>query len=241
MLEKMKKIINSLILNKEYDKESCRGAVLLVEATIVLPIVFFVIFFIICLGNAYYVRAYMQSIADKYAIQAANYARCENLLYIEEGGDLMKMDLNPYQFSVSSKLKNTMNQRVKSAVNSKNVSLFGSMKPTRIGSGSQSDYVKFYNGIFDSYAEVEIEYNLNMMPVLGSIKIASTKVTAKAKAQINDSPSFIRNLDMVKDLATDFLQTDTGKNLVGKLKGNFTKVTSNITDALKNFMNFFKK
>lgn len=237
----MKNMVNQCkyrnIINKEYDKESCNGAVLLVEATIVFPIVFFVIFFIICIGNSYFVKSYMQKVADNNAIIAANYARTEYLMDVNENKvSIMDMDLNPYQMKTSDKVKQHMNGIIDREAKSKSCTIFKSMAPTGISSGSQSDYAVFVNGFFESYVNVEIKYTLNLIPLFDNFGIGSVDCTAKATARINNNTSFIRNADMLKDVFVDFLQTEKGKEISGKIKGKIEEITS----GLKKFLNIFK-
>ena len=215
------------------------GAVLIVEAAIVFPIVFMLVFYIFSLGNKYYINAYMEKIAKENAVIAANYATNELILLTEtDGFTLEKHDVNPYQYSVSSKLKNAMNTKVADELKSSSISLFASMAPTGISDYSGgTNYVKFNWGLFASTATVEIKYTINPLPLVSNFGIASAEYKAYGVANINDTVEFARNLDLLKDIFTDFTQTEKGKELTGKAAGKVKEIVSKLKGALE----FFKK
>ena len=215
------------------------GAVLIVEAAIVFPIVFMVVFLIFCLGNKYYINACMEKIAKENAIIAANYATNELILLTEtDGFTLEKHDVNPYQYSVSSKLKNAMNTKVADELKSSSISLFASMAPTDISDYSGgTNYVKFNWGLFASTATVEIKYNVSPLPLIKNFGIASAEYKAYGVANINDTVEFARNLDLLKDIFTDFTQTEKGKELTGKAAGKVKEIVSKLKSALDFFKN----
>lgn len=82
------------------------GAVAIVEATFVFPIMFFVLFFIMMMGNIYYQQARIDDIVSRYAIIGA--AKVTNPLRnnLEEGKamitDSEQVDAEPYRYLFGS-------------------------------------------------------------------------------------------------------------------------------------------
>ena len=210
------------------------GAVLIVEAAIVFPIVFFTMFFIICMGNAYYIRSCMDSIAQTTAVEAANYASNENLLTIMREGYYYKdRNVDPYRYTVSQYLKDSVDEVVKKRTDSKDNSILAAMLPKNV-----SYSVKFDSGLFGSSVTVEIDYTISVMPLVKkNLGIADVEYTSRAVANITDSVEFIRNLDMLRDFYTDFTQTETGKKVVGTVKGKIEELVGKINSMFE----FFKK
>ena len=63
-------------MKNEYCSESQSGAMTIIEATFVFPIMFFIVFFMIMAGDIYFQQARVERIVTETAISAAS--RCEN-------------------------------------------------------------------------------------------------------------------------------------------------------------------
>lgn len=218
-------------------KENEKGAVLLVEAAIVFPIVFLVVFFIISLGNTYYIMAYMDSVANENAVLAANYASNETLIEIYKSGyNLTDHDIDPYKYTVSDTVTNYINSKISSEVNNESNTILSSMAPFSIkGAEGSNKYLDYEWGLFSSTFKVEITYKVSMIPLLKSFGITTAEYKSVATANINDNVEFIRNLDLLRDIFTDFTQTEQGSRLVNKAAGKVKEIISKLGDML-NFL-----
>jgi len=77
------------------------GAVAIVEASFVFPIMFIILFFLIYMGNAFYVKAQVESVVEKYAIEGSNYCADPILSTIKEYGNvpsLSSLKTEPYRY-----------------------------------------------------------------------------------------------------------------------------------------------
>lgn len=227
-----------ICMRREQNEEYLCGAVHIVEATIVFPVVFLVLFFIFVLANTYYVQAYMDKVAKECAVEFANDARNELVWQIEENnGYLKELELNPYQFfGVSKELEGQSNRIVKNRVNSSKATIIPSMAAydIRDKKGGTADFVSFDTGFLSSEVKVEIHYRIRLLPLLKQYGIGTPEYVAYGSATISDSVEFIRDIDMVKDIITDFLQTPKGEELSGDVK----QIIDDITKKFKKFFNF---
>ena len=215
------------------------GAVTLVEATIVFPIVFFVMIIIMFIGNIYYTRAYMDKVASTYATVAGRYLANETLYEINKDGGsytLTDHDLNPYAqiFGVDDEVGNYLEKQVKTAAKSTANTLFATMQPYSIKGAEGGSFVNIENGFFGASVNVEINYKIRLLSGYSFFNfIPELSYTARAEVTAIDSPELIRNIDMIYDFYLDFSRTETGQQFNEKIGTIFTKV--------KEMFNFFKK
>ena len=82
------------------------GAVAIVEATFVFPIMFFVLFFIMMMGNIYYQQARIDDIVSRYAIIGAEKVTNPLRDNLEEGKTMItdseQVDAEPYRYLFGS-------------------------------------------------------------------------------------------------------------------------------------------
>lgn len=84
--------------------ESQKGAVMIIEATFVFPIMFFIVFFMIMAGNIYFQQARVERIVTEAALEAAS--KCENpmLDYVKDKAIATDPDnegIKPYRYIFS--------------------------------------------------------------------------------------------------------------------------------------------
>lgn len=94
-----------------------KGALIL-EATIVFPVMFFILLFLIYTGNMFYIRSQVDSIASRGAIQAAAYVADPMLEEVKESGSVPRSinNVQPYHSLLGNdvgKIQNKMNEGVK--------------------------------------------------------------------------------------------------------------------------------
>lgn len=188
--------------NKIIDRES--GAVQIVEATFVFPVMFIILFFLIFMGNAFYVKAQVESVVEKNAIHGANYCAdplLATMLEYDHLPSLSEMKTEPYRyiFGGMDDEENKINKAVESEINGKSSTFFKSMKPELVGATSKIS--KFNNYIVYSTFSVEVKYKLKFpIRFLGKTSPTIMTITSRSEVPVNDTAEFIRNTDMVIDL-----------------------------------------
>lgn len=197
-------------------KKSERGAVTIVEATIVFPIVFLVLFLLIYLGNAYYLKSHVDSYVEQYAIMGA--AECADpILY---NGSIptssSAVSVKPYRYiftgymdQVSAGITSEMQGKLKT-------SGFFSNMPMRVTSMAEADVNIFYSTFI-----VEAEMKIQMPIKILDIELDILKFNSRAEVPIVDTGEFIRNVDM----ALDFIESNQAiQEGMSKVKDFMSKI-----------------
>lgn len=108
----------------------------IVEATIIFPIMFIVLFFLIYMGNAFYLKARVESVVKQEAIIGANYCADPMLETIKQTGsvpDLNVLKTEPYRYifggmdSIESKISQSIQKELGAT---KNVGFFKKYETT---------------------------------------------------------------------------------------------------------------
>ena len=210
-----------LRLNKLRERLRQNRGHLVVESTFVYPLMFFVLFFLMFLGNMFYLRARIDSMVTQEAIRyAAEYAN-PNLAAFEEeipttveGKELTK-DLYRYIniFSKEENLDTELSDRI-----GETSGYFTGMNPDNI-------VIKEYRAknyvIYQSYV-VEVTYELKTpIKFLFDDDYLTLDMTARAEVPVTDTAEFIRNVDMAVDLVE---RTEAGTKLTEKINDTYAKV-----------------
>lgn len=193
-----------------------KGAVLIVEATIVFPIVFFVVFLIIFYGNVFYQRSRIDNYVSSYAQWGAQ--QCADPLFdgVVSRGSVSRstgdMDIKPYRNFGSM---NDIELKVISKIGekSKGAGFFKGMQPKNMNVTA-----KYTNHIIYSNFEVEAKYNIEFPITLLGTKIKLSTMSAYEEVPVSDPAEFIHNINMAKD----FIQSN-----------------KKIQDAIKKVKDFF--
>lgn len=197
---------------KKLNSES--GAVQVVEATFVFPIMFIVLFFLIYMGNAHYIKAQIESIVETYAIQGANYCADPILETIKDKNivpSLSSVKIEPYRyiFGGMSEIEHKMGSAVESEIRGKSTSFFSNMKPKL--KTSSANIAKFNNYVVYSSFSIEVKYIVEFpIRFFGSNSPSLLEIHARAEMPVNDAAEFIRNTDMVIDF---FYGTKIGEKI----------------------------
>lgn len=212
-------------MNKAKDET---GAVQIVEAAFVFPIMFIILFFLIYMGNAFYVKAQVESVVEKYAVQGANYCADPILSTLKTYDavpslDSLKTEPYRYLFGGMSSIETEIRNSVESEISGKTSSFFKNMQPQLIG--SSSDIAKFNNYVVYSTFSVQVKYKV-CFPIrfFGYDAPSVLEISSRAEVPVNDTAEFIRNTDMVIDL---FHGTKIGQKI--------SDVFGKINDFLSNF------
>lgn len=210
--------------------KNSRGAVI-VEATFVFPIMFFIVLLMIFLGNAYYQRSQIEAVVTEAAFEGA--ARCTDPFhtYVEKNDSIPSfgsVKYQPYRYifggmtAVESEIKAEMEQKLKG----KTESVFKGMRPQfKKCEADYSSYVVY--STFSTQVDYEIVFPIKM---IFSDYIPIFKFKARAEVPVNDTPDFVRNVDMVVDYVK---QSGIGDKVANTIADKFTKI--------KNFFSEFGK
>lgn len=197
-----------------------KGAVQIVEATFVFPIMFIILFFLIYMGNAYYVKAQIEAIVAENAIKGANYCVDPILQTIKEEGTIPKLsdlNLDPYRyFSGMNGIEEKISREVEEEIEGTMVSLFRNMEPVvktrRVDIAKYNNYLVY--STFSVGVKCEIEFPIKF---LGRSTPNILVINSYSEIAVNDTAEFIRNTDMVIDYFED-------SKLGQSIKGVFDKI-----------------
>lgn len=215
-----------------------RGAVI-VEAAIVFPVTFFVLLFIIFIGNLFYEQARVDDIVMRYAIRGAQCASDPFLssMYDSDGTavpkDPSKLVLEPYRYvlgftdgSSITQIEKSLSKKVKEEINQSGLIFFDNTG-AQYASSENGEICKFNNNFLCSTFVVQVNYTVTFpISFMDMSKPILLRMTSRAEVPVSDTDEFIRNIDMAVDLIED---TKVGKSIAGI----FTKVGS----FIKNFAN----
>lgn len=194
---------------KREDMRSERG-VLVIEATFVYPIMFFVIFFLIYMGNMFFLKSDIERIVNEVSIEAASYYGDPLLQQIEANGSLQvdNISIKPYRyvnvFSNGEDIDDS-EAEIRAAIN--NTGFFAGMTPKVVDVDPHiHNYV-----IYQTY-EVNVEYKLEFpIRFLFQDDYMALDCTVHAEVPVVDNAEFIRNVDMV----IDYIQhSETGQKAI---------------------------
>lgn len=175
-------------------KKSEDGAVMVVEATIVFPIVFLVLFLLIYLGNAYFLKAKIDSYVEQYAIIAA--AKCADPVL--SSGSLptssASVDAKPYRYIFTDYMDTVVVDVTEKLNKSLKDSGFFSNMPIKKVASAKANAKLFYSTVV-----MEVEYTIKIPINLLGRELDLLKFNSRAEIPVTDVGEFIRNVDMALD------------------------------------------
>lgn len=178
-------------------KDNEKGA-LIIEATFVFPIMLFILLFLIYMGNMFYMRSQVDTIATQAAIEAA--ARCADpmLAEVEKTGTVPKVvnDVKPYHslFQDKSGLE-AVQQETKKKLDRLGTGFFAGM-----GIKQCNVELKYENHIFYSTVTSDIDYKIQFpIRFLGDDEPAILQMHSSSVVPVTDTAEFIQNIDMAVD------------------------------------------
>lgn len=198
----------------------------IVEASFVFPIMFFVLFFLIFMGNTYFLRSRVDSVVNVVAIKGASLCQDPLLKAISESGSvpLENSDITPYRYVIGGmdSVEKDMNEELTKQIGLIGNGFFTDMSPQVLDSK-----VKYDNHIFYYTFTVEVSYKISYpMRFIGSDKPTIVEVSSKAVVPITDTAEFIGNVDMAIDYYESSGVKEKVEEVVGKAKefiGKFKK------------------
>ena len=215
-------------VTKELNKMTNERGAIIVEASIVFPVMFFVLLFIIFIGNIYYEQAKVDEIVLKYAVKGAECVADPFLYDVSSGGGLPKKmsdvkDIEPYRFILGSitdgsvsAIEDKISQDIKDEINDTSLVFFGNSKANIIGSDNDK-IATFNNYVIYSTFVVQVNYEIKMpIAFLGDDYPTVVKMSSRAEVPVSDAPEFIRNVDMAVDILEGTKAGDAIKKIFTK-------------------------
>lgn len=201
------------------------NGLVVVEATIVFPVMFFVLFFLIFFGNALYVKAVVTDYVVEASIKGAAYVADPFLEGVKASGEAdNSVKIEPYRYIFLSKMDTVtskIKQELKNNING-NAGFFSGMAPTI--TSEDGNICKFNNQVLYSTFIVEVTYNINFpWHFLGSNQPTILSLKSRAEAPVGDVAEFIRNTDMILDMLEGNKVFNTMEDAFGKVKDFFTQ------------------
>lgn len=178
-------------------KES--GAIF-VEASVVFPIMFLVIFVMIYAGNAYYQKARVESLVASAVSDGAAYC-ADPLVKSAEAGSfpsVADLDVQPYRALLSDGAKQTAEQiagDLKKSIQGLGDGHFTGMKP-KVKSVDAVYNNHFIYATFEVTVTYEIVFPIRM---LGEKENVSLTFSTHRSSPVTDTVELIRNVNMIED------------------------------------------
>lgn len=180
-----------------------RGAVTIIEATFVFPIVFFIVFFMIMAGEGYYQHARVEQAVTSAAISGA--ARCENPMLsevIKQGSvptDPTAVDVVPYRYILTSRAKGIADEVASDlgkTIRSFEPLLFRGMSPQNV-SVEAIPHINVLVSSLEVKCSFDVPFPIRMIFSEKSMKMS---YSVQMTAPVGDPSEFVRNVAMIKDV-----------------------------------------
>lgn len=197
-----------------------RGA-LIVEATIVFPIMFFIILFLIYFGNVFYLRCQVDAIVAESAIKAASYC-VDPLMAKVEGGTVPTTmeDVQPYHSIFGSAQTDSVREEMVNKLNRIGTGYFAGMNLKNI----VVDQFKYNRGLVTSTFSVDVSYRIQFpIRFMGSDRPTVLKIHSQTTVPVTDTPEFIQNVDMAMDFFDSSGMSEKLNKMVSQVKKFFGK------------------
>lgn len=199
-----------------------RGS-LVVEATIVFPVMFLIIIFLIFLGNVYYQRSRAQGV---FTVATIEYAAKESnpmlKAYLDDGGFGsvgMSNDFKPYRYLNFSNRSDQIGADTESKLSGMGGGLFSGME-------MKNPHVTIDYKTYAIYAKVEAEMTYSItMPVklLGQEEPITIDFEEYIEVPAMEGSEMVRNVNMVRDI---LMRHKTTSEILEKASGYLEKFRS---------------
>ena len=183
------------------------GAVMIVEAAFVFPIMFFIVFIMLMAGSAYFQQARIERILEEYAIEAA--ACCENPMLekiINDGGsiptDPVRNDtIKPYRYLFqgnTQRVRANMESRINSSINGFGTLGFAGMQARldglKLSVKPHCVLVPVMVADCSFHVDLPIRMIFSDQPIRFRFRLT-------AREPVGDPSEFVRNVSTVQDYA----------------------------------------
>lgn len=209
-----------------------RGAVVIVEAAFVFPVMFIIVFVMLMAGEAYYQYARVERACIEAAIQGA--ARCENpmLEFVQRSGSVPELSedvkVRPYRYILTSEadaIADELEEQLEKAISGFQVMAFRGMTPTQVEVDAEPHLNVLVSSLtvrcrFD--VKLPIRMIFSNAPIVFHYEVQITE-------PVGDPAEFVRNVSTVED----YLE----RSEVGERISAFTSKISDAMDELARFIN----
>lgn len=208
-------------------KQDRRGAVVIMEAAFVFPIMFIIVFVMLMACEAYYQYARVERACIEIAIQGA--ARCENpmLEVVQETGAVPKSTsaakVRPYRYILTSEaqaIAAELEDKLEDAVSGFNVMAFRGMSPQAV-SVEIDPKMNILVSSFPVKCSFDIKLPIRMIFSNESIKF---HYEVQVTEPIGDPTEFVRNVSTVQDYLERSEFGERIENFTGKIKEAMEKL-----------------
>lgn len=175
---------------------------LIIEAAYVFPVMFFVLLFLIYMGNMFYMRSQVDAIVTEAAVKAAAYTADPFLKQIEDNGGKVPdniRNIHPYHSILGSSddeeivaIRTDMHTKLRKL----GTGFFAGMGLNDI---NIKEFKKDSNLLSSTFV-VDVSYRIKFpIRFLGSDNPTVLKIDSRSEVPITDTPEFILNVDMAMD------------------------------------------
>lgn len=208
-------------------KKSAEAGMLVVEATILFPVMFLIIFLMMFLGNAYMQKCRVEAVINKLALDGAAYCACPMLYKMDTGEkkipDFATVDIQPYRYLIGgmSDVVSWIDGQADNYLSNVDTGFYLGMKPK-----NWVVDVNFKNQFICSSLSIDVKYDITVpIRLLGMSDYLSLKVASHSEVAVSDTTEFVRNVNMVEDyLESTGIKEKLDEGLQ-KIKDMMSKVT----------------
>ena len=205
------------------------GIVPIFEATIVFPIMFFVIIFMFLMGNVYMSKSYVDAVVHKEAVKIAAKCADPNLEETLKNEKLNNTKLKnmPYRYIFQGQINDVINsskKEIRSIATNDFNSFFPGMAPSM--NNDNCIKIKFENNLINYDLSVTADYKITLpfrFIFADDVMLMYFDYTAYANVPVTDSPELIRNVEMIIDYIQQTGLDKKVENVTNKIKGLFSK------------------
>jgi hypothetical protein len=180
-----------------------RGAVPIVEASIVFPVTLFVLCFLLVVGNAYFQRSRVEKVVMEETVSgAARYAEPYLALAESEGGlpaSVSDGGKDTYgklyrYINMGSRTLPDVETAIKNRVSGRGSGFFSAMSLQDVNVSTKVNSILVYSTL-----ETNVTYRITIpVRLLGMDNFMSIPYSSHVEIAVTDAPEFIRNIGMAK-------------------------------------------
>ena len=216
-------------------KNKTESGMVIVEATIVFPVMFLIIFLMLFAGNAYLQKCRIEALVNSYTIEAAAYCADPLVDSAKNSTFPSVADLNVYPYRYFDPngvgdIEDDTKRQLEQKIDEMSSGLFSNMKPT-----SRVVDVNYNNGFIYSTVSVDVDCKIEIpVRLLGMDDYIALNVSTHSDAPVSDTTELIRNIDMIED----YMEKTGVKD---KLEETKTKAKNSLTNMMNTAKGWFKK
>ena len=200
----------------------------IIEAVIVFPLMFFVLFFILFIGNTYYEQARIDEIALSYAIRGAQSVADPFQYEMDKNNKIptktKDIKIEPYRYLLGSiteggisEVENKISNAIRDEINKGSMIFFKNAK-LNVVSSDNGKIAKYNNYVVYSTFSVQVNYSIKFpIKFFMSKNPTIIELSSRAEVPVSDIPEFIRNVDMAIDFIGRTSLGDTVKGIFDKI------------------------